>query len=313
MKRVRLKDIAYTSYQVTDLDLAERFFIDFGMVRSARTDTALYMRGTGAAHHIYVARIGETSKFLGLAFEVDSHEELERAAAIPGASTIEPISEPGGGSRVTLVTPNGHSLWIEHGAARVPELPIRRSYRMNFASEHLRFNTPVRQRSEATPVLRIGHAVLWVKEAAPEVAWFQKHFELVPSDYMCAPGDPDPVVKATFLRYDRGEEYVEHHCILIAESKNSGCHHSSFEVLDLDAVVAGHEHLVSTGWNLDAGYGRHHLGSLIYDYWLDPFGFRVEHYTDTDLINDDYKPVYFVGAAHETTQWGMAPPPSFFD
>lgn len=313
MARVKLDWVAYASYQVTDLDLMERFLIDFGMMRSARTETALFMRGTGSNHHIHVSRLGATSKFLGAAFSVATRDQLELAATIPGASPIEVVKDPGGGERVTLTTPNGHSIWIEHGVAAVPERTIRRSYRLNFASEHLRLNGTVRQRPEATPVLRIGHFVLWVNDAASEVEWFRRYFELVPSDFICAPGDPDPIVKATFLRYDCGKEFVEHHCILVSESKNFGCHHSSYEVLDLDAVIAGHEHLVSNGWKLDAGYGRHYLGSLIYDYWLDPFGNRIEHYTDTDLVNDDYKPVHFVGEAHETTQWGMAPPPSFFD
>jgi catechol 2,3-dioxygenase-like lactoylglutathione lyase family enzyme len=313
LSRIQLRDVAYTAYQVPDLDVMERYLTDFGMMRSARTDTALFMRGTGANHHIHVSRLGSSPKYLGGAFKVSEREELEKAARVPGASVIAPIADPGGGERVTLTTPNGHTIWIEHGAALVVELPVRRSYRMNFASEHLRFNAAVRQRAQATPVLRIGHFVLRVPDAAKEVAWFKEHFALVDSDFICAPGDPDPIVKGTFLRYARGMEFVEHHCILINESKLGGCHHSSFEVLDLDAVVSGHDYLVEKGWKLDAGVGRHYLGSLIYDYWLDPFGNRIEHYTDTDLINDEYQPVYFVGGAHETTQWGMAPPPSFFD
>ncbi len=313
MTRINLHDVAYTAYQVPDLDLMERFLIDFGMMRAARTGGALYMRGTGANHHIHVSRLGAEPKFLGGAFKVASRDELEKAARIPGATLIQSITDPGGGERVTLTTPNGHTIWLEHGAASVVEMPVRRSYRMNFASEHLRFNGAVRQRAQATPVLRIGHFVLRVKDAPSEIKWFNDHFALVDSDYICAPGEPDPIVKGTFLRYARGMEFVEHHCILITESIHSGCHHSSFEVLDLDAVTAGHDFLVQKGWNLDAGVGRHYLGSLIYDYWLDPFGNRIEHYTDTDLVNDEYKPVYFVGGAHETTQWGMAPPPSFFD
>ncbi len=313
MTRIHIDDVAYTAYQVPDLDLMERFLIDFGMMRAARTGDALFMRGTGANHHIHVSRLGPEPRFLGGAFKVKSRADLDVAAAIPGASKIEQIADPGGGERVTLVTPNGHSIWVEFGAASVVEMPVRRSYRMNFASEHLRFNGAVRQRAQATPILRIGHFVLRVKNAATELKWFMEHFALVESDYICAPGDPDPIVKGTFLRYARGMEFVEHHCILINESALHGCHHSSYEVLDLDAVLAGHDYLVGKGWHLDAGVGRHHLGSLIYDYWLDPFGNRIEHYTDTDLINDDYEPVYFVGGAHETTQWGMAPPPSFFD
>ncbi|MGR9178894.1 VOC family protein (plasmid) [Rhizobium leguminosarum] len=313
MERVNLLDVAYTAYQVDDIDLMERFLTDFGMTRSARTETALYMRGSGSNHHIHVTRLGAERKFLGGAFKVASREELEKAAQIPGASPIEEITEPGGGFRVTLTTPNKHTIWIEYGVATVPEIPVRRSYRMNFASEHLRHNTAVRQRAEATPALRIGHFVLWVPDSMSEIDWFMKHFALVPADYICAPAEPEPITVGTFLRLDRGSEYVEHHCILINKSKHFGCHHSSYEVLDLDAVAAGHDYLVANGWTLDAGVGRHYLGSLIYDYWLDPFGFRIEHYTDTDIINDEYVPVRFVGSADETTQWGMAPPPTFFD
>jgi len=49
---------------------------------------------------------------------------------------------------------------------------------------------------------------------------------------------------------------------------------------------------------------RYYLVSLIYDYWLDPFGNRVEHNTDTDLVNNEYEPIYFTGTAEETTQRG---------
>lgn len=314
--RIRIDDLAYTAYQVTDLDLMERFLVDFGMKRSARDATSLYMRGTGPAHHIHVARLGETNRFLGGAFRVQSLQDLEKAAKIEGASAITAITEPGGGQRVTLTTPGGHTIWLEYGAQTLPELPTRRIYPLNFHGSHLRPNRPVRQKKEITPILRIGHYVLRVTDAAKEVAWFRKHFSLVPSDYICGrhgkEGDPDSVA-GTFLRLDRGQEFVDHHIILVNQSHLEGCHHSSYEVLDLDAVTTGHHHLVKQGWNLDAGYGRHYLGSLIYDYWLDPFGNRVEHYTDTDLVNDDYVPVYFTGTVEETTQWGMSPPPSFFD
>lgn len=311
--KVNIHDVAYCAYQVTDLDLMERFLIDFGMTRSARTEQALYMRGSGSNHHVHVARLGPENRYLGGAFTVATREELDKAARIPGASGPSPIDEPGGGWRVTLTTPNKHTIWVEWGVAKVPEMPVRRSYRMNFHSEHLRHNSAVRQRPEATPVLRIGHFVLWVPDAIPEIDWFMQHFAMAPADYICAPGDPEPITVGTFLRVDRGEEYVEHHCLLINQSKHYGCHHSSYEVLDLDAVSAGHDHLVGQGWKLDAGVGRHYLGSLIYDYWLDPFGNRIEHYTDTDMINGGYEPVYFVGTADETTQWGMAPPPTFFE
>ena len=77
--------------------------------------------------------------------------------------------------------------------------------------------------------------------------------------------------------------------------------------------MMGHDHLLGSGWNLDSGVGRHLLGSLIYDYWLDPFGNRVEHYTDMDMLTENHEPVMFSGTADETTQWGKPVPLSFFD
>src|SRR5260370_1103668 len=58
----RINDIAYVTYRCPDLDLAERFLGDFGMVRAARTEHALYMRGAGPRHHIYVARRAATPR-----------------------------------------------------------------------------------------------------------------------------------------------------------------------------------------------------------------------------------------------------------
>jgi hypothetical protein len=35
----------------------------------------------------------------------------------------------------------------------------------------------------------------------------------------------------------------------------------------------------------DWGVGRHFLGSQIFDYWRDPFGHAVEHWTDGDQLD----------------------------
>ncbi len=73
----------------------------------------------GSNHHIHVARRGADAKFLGGAFKLASRDELKKSCCHPGASPIVPISEPGGGERVTRTTPHGHTLWLEHGVARL--------------------------------------------------------------------------------------------------------------------------------------------------------------------------------------------------
>src|SRR5262249_50701874 len=46
MAAIKVTDMAYGRLKAPDLDLMEEFLTRFGMARSERTNTALYMRGT---------------------------------------------------------------------------------------------------------------------------------------------------------------------------------------------------------------------------------------------------------------------------
>ena len=109
MPIIKIIDIAYVRVRVPDLERAQQFFTDFGLLCSARTPTALYMRGIGPAHHVHVAELG-APKFLGVAFKAASQADLHALSGLPGASAVEPISEPGGGTRVTLTDPDGNRV-----------------------------------------------------------------------------------------------------------------------------------------------------------------------------------------------------------
>ena len=83
-------------------------------VRAARTNDALYMRGTDPDHHIHITEKGDPA-FIGFAYNAGSEDDLKRIAAAPGASGIENLDEPGGGKRVRLTEPNGYQIEIVHG------------------------------------------------------------------------------------------------------------------------------------------------------------------------------------------------------
>ena len=51
----------------------------------------------------------------------------------------------------------------------------------------------------------------------------------------------------------------------------------------VDAVAMGGEYLKERGYDRIWGIGRHIQGSQIFDYWRDPWGNVVEHFTDSDL------------------------------
>ena len=64
---IKVADIAFGRLQSPDLDLAEEFLADFGMIRAELTADRIYMRGTGSEPFIHVTHLGEP-RFIGLGF-----------------------------------------------------------------------------------------------------------------------------------------------------------------------------------------------------------------------------------------------------
>ena len=303
----------YVRYQVPDLVRMEAFLHDFGMQTAQQSATQLFMRGSGSTPYVYEAVAGAEARFLGAGFRVAERADLERVAALEGSGPIEAIVDaPGGGHRVRMRMADGFDIDAVHGAAEAAPLATRDAIALNTARTKPRTNQFVRIAQAIAPVSKLGHFVLHVHEHRAAVAWLHQRFGLIASDNMGPPGDPEQAA-GTFLRIDRGEQLVDHHCLLVLGTDKPGVHHCSFEVEDVDAVMAGHDFLLQRGYTLDCGVGRHLLGSQIFDYWRDPFGFRIEHYTDGDMVNHLHQATIFSGSADETTQWGARPPKDFFE
>jgi catechol 2,3-dioxygenase-like lactoylglutathione lyase family enzyme len=306
---IKVADIAYGRMCSPDLDRAETFLTEFGMVRAARTPTALYMRGTDPDHHIHVTEFGEP-RFVGLAFKAASEEDLERIAKAEGASPIEAIDEPGGGRRVRLKDPHGYQIEIVHGIAPLEPLPVRRNVVNSGGDRMRRKGELTRLPAGPSQVKRVGHAVIMTPDLRGSIAWYRRHFGFIPSDEVYA-GNKSNII-ATFNRCDRGEAYVDHHVFLCVQGDHAGLNHISFEVQDIDDVMMGHEHLARSGQYKQVwGIGRHVLGSQVFDYWADPWGRVHEHWTDTDLLNASFVPKLHSAEDGLGSQWGDPVPEAF--
>ena len=82
--------------------------------------------------------------------------------------------------------------------------------------------------------------------------------------------------------------------------------------------MLGHDYLKARQREAAWGVGRHIMGSQIFDYWNDPFGNELEHWTDGDLFTAADPPQKMPMSALLAVQWGsphpmfaskMAPPP----
>ena len=309
MPVIKVKDLAYGRLRSPDLDTAEEFLAHFGMVRAARTPTALYMRGTDPRHHLHVTEKGDPA-FVGFAYYAASESDLDRVAKAPGASPVESIDEPGGGKRVRLREPNGYQIEVVHGIATVPAIPVPLQP-MNTGAEPLRrAGELMRLRRSPTPIKRMGHGVLGTPKVRETVQRFRDTLGFIGSDDVYA-GDKDNII-GSFNRCDCGEEYVDHHTLFCVRNERAGLNHMSFEVPDVDAVFKDHEYLAGLGkYEHMWGVGRHLLGSQVYDYWCDPWRRVHERWADTDRLNARSGSNLLPAEEALVSQWGEGPPERF--
>ncbi len=303
---IRVVDVAFPRFRAPDLCRMEAFLKAFGMKCVARTDRALYMRGTDDDHHVHVTDLGEPA-FVGLAFRAASAGDLARLAAATGTQ-VEALDEPGGGRVVHLHDPDGRVVDVVHGIAAADALPLRSHPPLNSGSDRPRVGTLQRVAPGPAQVKRFGHAALKTTQLAESSQWYRHTLGLLVSDDVFLEGPDQPVGR--FLRCDRGKEAADHHTLLLLDAPEAKLGHCAWEVADFDDLMVGREHLLANdnGGHPYWGIGRHVLGGQIFDYWKDPFGFTVEHWTDSDLLRADAEP----GAHHilaALNQWGPMPPP----
>ena len=304
---IKAAELAYARVQVPDLDQAERFFNDFGLFTRARTDDRLYLHGTGPAHHLIVANLGER-RLLALAFKVDTAADLEKVAAQAGASPITDIDGPGGGKCVTLRDPDGNVVELVHGIAACAPAAIAHQH-FNSASDRLRrLNAVIRPAKGPSRVMRIGHAVLRTPNVQRLSDWYRNLLGLLVSDEVPLPDRSDLLM--SFVRLDQGARPVDHHVFQALKGEPNQLHHISFEVQDIDDLHMGHRALHEAGYHHMWGIGRHLQGSQIFDYWLDPFGTMYEHWTDSDML-DASVPVSTRQIDDIDSPWGPPMPEDF--
>jgi catechol 2,3-dioxygenase-like lactoylglutathione lyase family enzyme len=298
---VRVADVAYVRFRAPDLDAVESFFADFGLQRSERTDDTLYLRGTDDEGFIHVTHRAPEPGFVGFAFAAESETDLETLRAFGGFSDIEDLDGPGGGRVIRTTDPSGFEVEVVADRAPVGRLDGFTPQLHNEATAQPRRGRPLRLDAGPSHVKRLGHVVLNVADFRASEAWYKERFGLLTSDEIAL--DEDRTLGA-FLRCDRGARYVDHHTLFLVGGGRPGFNHAAFEVADIDDLMTGHTHLTGRGRIHNWGIGRHLLGSQVYDYWVDPFGNVVEHWTDGDLFDNTTPPGRLGVAELMSSQWG---------
>lgn len=300
-------DVESVRFSAPDLTRMRGFLEDFGLHAAQNFgDGVLRMRGAGDTPFLHETVEGEPG-FVNLAVRVRSIDDL-KALAEAESATVETAT--GGGWRVMLADPDGFRVEAVAERPRVPPLPQAPVNAWNIAARRERPGEAKRIAVRPAHVVRLGHVVLGVSDMTRTWAWWQSRFGLLVSDEVRAPND---AIAALFIRCDRGDEPVDHHTLNFAALPGvpPKFHHAAFEVADLDDLMAGGRYLAEKGYRHEWGVGRHVLGSQVFDYWRDPWGNRVEHWTDGDLF-DAHAPTNITDIPTMLGhQWGPAAPPDF--
>jgi catechol 2,3-dioxygenase-like lactoylglutathione lyase family enzyme len=277
-----IRDLIYVRFRLPNLQQQQPFLEDFGL-KTTLVGDRLWARGTDAVAFSYLAEQGEPS-FAGIGFEASSEAALEFIAAIDGVP-VEDSDLPGGGKLIRLTDPSGHTVEVVWGMTKQPALASPNRPALNNSQATPRLGERVALTPGDAIVKRLGHCVLMVKDFRESEAWYKSRFGLITSDEIFVPNEQGDFTLGAFLRCDRGDEYVDHHTLFLVHAGKAEFNHAAFEVADWDVLMKSHYDLERAGYRHSFGVGKHLLGSQVFDYWKDPYGFMVEHFTDGDLFN----------------------------
>ena len=283
MSVIRIEDIAHVRFAAPDLAAMQAFLEDFGLNCESAADGRLFARAGDGAPFVHATERGEPA-FKALGLRAESVADLDRIAAFDGVP-IEDLDAPGGGRVVRLTDPDGFTVELVAGQERVPADRLTPDPVRNSAANRARLRRTVRLDAGPSKVQRLGHCVLNVSDFRASEAWYKERFGFVTSDEVeASPG----LAMGAFMRCDRGDRPTDHHTLFLAQLPSApSFNHAAFEVANFDDLMLGHAHLKAKKRVPAWGVGRHILGSQIFDYWKDPWGHELEHWTDGDLFTRD--------------------------
>ncbi|MGA9678287.1 MAG: VOC family protein, partial [Mycobacterium sp.] len=267
------------------------------------TADELQLRGTDAGSPCVIVRRVPRSRFVGTAFAAEDRADVERLAGATGRK-IRTLPGAIGGVAVELTDPSGIPVRVVAGTHELAELPAPPPHTYNFGHELRRTNATQRPPRQPARVQRLGHVVLQSTKYIQTLNWYLDHFGLIVSDFMYYPGQRDRGPAMSFIRCDRGSTPSDHHTLALALGPSNRYVHSAYQACDLDAIAAGGEYLRDKGYHRSWGIGRHIQGSQIFDYWRDPDGFLVEHFSDGDMFDNTLEPGWAPFSASGLAQWG---------
>jgi catechol-2,3-dioxygenase len=280
----RVAALRSVALNVPDLQAAEQFYTQiWNLSVAARTKDALYLRGTGADHHLLALHLADgPARIRNVTLRARSRaalDEVAQAVLTAGGRVLEaiaPVLEPGGGTALTLADPDGRVFRLVHGDTQ-------------HADAHEAKDRPS----------RLAHAVLNSHDVEATRAFMEQVFDFSLSD------------RTRIMAFMRCNS--DHHSIALGDTDNDALNHIAFLMPDLESVMRGGGRMRDAGYGIEWGPGRHGPGDNAFNYFVGPFDVVIEYTAEVEQVDDSYQagqPSDWTWPPGRVDQWGISQPPS---
>lgn len=286
-------------FSVPDLDVAARFYDDFGLdVR--RGDDRLHLHTAGHPQRwatVLRAAGDKRLQYVALGAYAEDLDALRKRLGQLGVKAAEPhaqaetsgvwFRDPEGVLFHVLVAPKVSPA--DKTRAGAPAVPRGAAA------------APARSKAGKVRPGRLSHVLLFTSDVTRSHRFHADALGLRLSDHS---GDG--------IAFMHGAHSSDHHMLAFAKSDGPGLHHSSWDVAAFDDVGLGMQQMLDRGHAYGWGVGRHVVGSNYFYYVRDPWGSFAEYSYDIDFIPAD---VDWRAKDHPPEDafyvWGPAPPDYF--
>lgn len=272
------------SLNMPDLAKAETFYTDvWKLMVVAREDGVIYLRGTGADHHLLsLHQGGDKPQIRHVTFRAHSEDaltEIAKKVVAAGGSIAQPpgaLADPAGGKGLTVRDQDGRLIQVVYGDKRHSD-----------AGE-----------SKDHPT-RLAHVVLNAHDIPKSQKFFEEAlgFRLIDRTRIMA-----------FMNCN-----ADHHSLALGDADNDALNHIAFVMPEIESVMRGGGRMKDAGHGIEWGPGRHGPGNNAFNYFIDPFGVVIEYTADVQQVDDSYKvgmPADWKWPAGRVDHWGISAPPS---
>jgi catechol 2,3-dioxygenase-like lactoylglutathione lyase family enzyme len=283
MTKVAVNGVRSVSIGVSDLPASIKFYTDVWKLSvAAEQSGVVYLRATGADHHVLALQQRATPALLSLDLSapdrstIDALHAAVRKASIADVQSPAPIREPGGGYGFIFKDPEGRILRVvaedtrHKDAAVVVDRPAK-----------------------------ISHVVLNSRDRAGITEFYNAvlGFRLI-----------DRTRMMSFLCCNS-----DHHSIAFADGDAATLNHLAFDMKDYDSVMRGAGRMRDHGYAIEWGVGRHGPGNNVFAYFVGPDDAVIEYTAEVEQVDENYKvrgPEEWVWPPGRIDHWGIAVGPT---